>query len=154
MTIIINQFHWITDFTFYVRMWVYHSHHPKNKNTGNPMTPGLVYFFTPFPKPIYVLWPLALCMARIQERLLIKSSLWWCAYSRWNPKFGLSNLGNGLLTSRISEGALWISPKNTFLKSGQSTEKTSESSAFWSNFENYQFLTLGPRGQPESVKNL
>ena len=42
--------------------------------------PRLVYFFTPFPKTIYVLWPLALCMACIQERLLIKSGLWWRAY--------------------------------------------------------------------------
>ena len=32
-------------------------------------------FFTPFPKTIYVLLPLALCMACIQERLLIKSGL-------------------------------------------------------------------------------
>ena len=30
--------------------------------------PRFVYFFTPFPKTIYVLWPLALCMAYIQER--------------------------------------------------------------------------------------
>ena len=44
--------------------------------------PRLVYFFTPFPKTIYVLWPLALCMACIQEWLLIKSGLWWRAYSR------------------------------------------------------------------------
>ena len=42
--------------------------------------PRLVYFFTPFPKAIYVLWPFALCTAWIQERLLIKSALWWRAY--------------------------------------------------------------------------
>ena len=42
--------------------------------------PRLAYFFTPFPQTIYVLWPLALCMACIQERLLIKSGLWWRAY--------------------------------------------------------------------------
>ena len=42
--------------------------------------PRLVYFFTPFSKIIYVLWPLVLCMACIQERLLIKSGLWWRAY--------------------------------------------------------------------------
>ena len=41
---------------------------------------GLYIFFTPFQKTIYVLWPLALCMACIQERLLIKSGLWWRAY--------------------------------------------------------------------------
>ena len=45
--------------------------------------PRLVYFFTP--KTIYVLWPLALCMACIQERLLIKSGLWWRAYGIWTP---------------------------------------------------------------------
>ena len=45
--------------------------------------PRLVYFFTPFPKSIYVLWPLALCMACIQERLLIKSGLWLRAYGNW-----------------------------------------------------------------------
>ena len=37
--------------------------------------PRLVYFFTPFLKTIYVLWPLALCMVSIQERFLIKSGL-------------------------------------------------------------------------------
>ena len=42
--------------------------------------PRLVYCFTPFSKTVYVLWPLALCMACIQERLLIKSGLWWRAY--------------------------------------------------------------------------
>ena len=47
--------------------------------------PRLVYFFTPFPKTIYVLWPLALCMSCIQERLLIKSGLWWRAYGKWIP---------------------------------------------------------------------
>ena len=46
--------------------------------------PRLVYFFTPFPMTIYVLWPLALCMACIQERLLIKSGLWWRAYGIWS----------------------------------------------------------------------
>ena len=46
--------------------------------------PRLVYFFTPFQKTIYVLWLLALCMAYIQERLLIKSGLWWRAYGRSN----------------------------------------------------------------------
>ena len=45
--------------------------------------PRLLYFFTPFPKTIYLLWPLALCMACIQEWLLIKSGLWWRAYGIW-----------------------------------------------------------------------
>ena len=43
--------------------------------------------------------------------------------TRWNPKFGLRDLENGLLTSRSSEGVQWIFPKNTFFKSGKSTEK-------------------------------
>ena len=42
--------------------------------------PRLVYFFIPFLMTIYVLWPLAICMACIQERLLIKSGIWWRAY--------------------------------------------------------------------------
>ena len=48
--------------------------------------PRLVYFFTPFPTTIYVLWPLALCMACIQERLLIKSGLWWRGYGRYRSR--------------------------------------------------------------------
>ena len=40
-----------------------------------------------------------------------------------------------------------------FLNQGKALRKMRESSAFWLNFDNYQFLTLGPRGQPESVKN-
>ena len=45
---------------------------------------------------------------------------------RWNPKFGLRDLENGLLTSGTSEGAQWIFPKNTFYKSGKSTEKNEQ----------------------------
>ena len=52
-----------------------------------------------------------------------KNSKWKLIKNRWNPKFGLRDLENGLLTSRTSEGAQWIFPKNTFFKSGQSTEK-------------------------------
>ena len=51
--------------------------------------PRLVYFFTPFPKTIYLLWPLALCMACIQERLLIKSGLWWRAYGSCHFHIGV-----------------------------------------------------------------
>ena len=52
-------------------VWLPYARHYKQR---------LVYFFTPFPKTIYILWALALCMACIQEQLLIKSSLWWRAY--------------------------------------------------------------------------
>ena len=45
-----------------LRTFIYRTRHYK---------PRLVYFFTTFLKTIYVLWPLALCMACIQERLLI-----------------------------------------------------------------------------------
>ena len=48
---------------------------------------------------------------------------WKLIKNRWNPKFGLRDLENGLLTSRTSEGAQWIFPKNTFFQSKQSTEK-------------------------------
>ena len=43
--------------------------------------------------------------------------------TRLNPKFGLSNLRNDLLTSMTSEGAQWIFSKNTFLKSVDQAEK-------------------------------
>ena len=43
-----------------------------------------------------------------------KNSKWKPIENRWNPKFGLQDLKNGLLTSRISEGAQWIFPKNIF----------------------------------------
>ena len=59
---------------------------PENQKKHVPYVrhykPRLVYFLTTFPKSIYVLWPLALCMACIQERLLIKSGLWWRAYGK------------------------------------------------------------------------
>ena len=53
--------------------------------------PWFVYFFTPFPKTIYILWPLALCMACIQERLLIKSGLWWRMYGICNFQYVITN---------------------------------------------------------------
>ena len=40
-----------------------------------------------------------------------------------NPKFGLSDHQNDLLTSRTSEGAQWFFSKITFLKSVHSKEK-------------------------------
>ena len=82
-----------------------------------------------------------------------KNSKWKLIKSRWNTKFGLRDLENGLLTSRTSEGVQWIFPKNTFfLNQGKALRKMSYSSAFWSNFENYQILTLRPRGHQESVE--
>ena len=62
-----------------------------------------VYFFTSFPKTIYVLWPLALCMACIQERLLIKSGLWWRAYGNWFDWFILF-LRMWVMTLCMSQG--------------------------------------------------
>ena len=48
----------------------------------------------------------------------------WKLYkTRWNPKFGLSDLKNDLLTSMTSEGAQWIFSKITFLKSVHQAEK-------------------------------
>ena len=43
--------------------------------------------------------------------------------TRWNPKFGLSDLENDLLTSTTSEMAQRIFSKNTFLKSVDQAEK-------------------------------
>ena len=45
------------------------------------------------------------------------------AKTRWNPKFGLSDLENDLLTSTTSEWAQSIFSKITFLKSGDQAEK-------------------------------
>ena len=55
---------------------------------------------------------------------------WKLIKNRWNPKFGL-------LTSL------------SFLNQGKALGKMSYSSAFWSNFENYQISTLSwwPRGR-------
>ena len=45
------------------------------------------------------------------------------AKTRWNPKFGLGDLENDLLTSMTSEVAEWIFSKNTFFKSVHQAEK-------------------------------
>ena len=45
------------------------------------------------------------------------------AKTRWNPKFGLGDLENDLLTSTTSELAQRIFTKITFLKSGDQAEK-------------------------------
>ena len=60
---------------------------------------------------------------RVQTAQNNENSKWKLMKIRWNPKFGLRDLKNGLLTSRISEEAQWIFPKYTFFRSGQSTEK-------------------------------
>ena len=52
-----------------------------------------------------------------------KNSKWKLVKSRWNPKSGLSDLENDLLTSMTSEGAKWFFSKITFLKSVHSKEK-------------------------------
>ena len=43
--------------------------------------------------------------------------------TRWNPKFGLSDLKNDLLTSTTSEEAQWIFSKNRFFKSVDQAEE-------------------------------
>ena len=52
-----------------------------------------------------------------------KNYKWKLVKTRWNPKFGLSDLKNDLLTSMTSEGAWWIFSKITFLKSVDQAEK-------------------------------
>ena len=52
-----------------------------------------------------------------------ENSKWKLVKTRWNPKFGLSDLENDLLTSTTSEMAQWIFSKNTFLKSVDQAEK-------------------------------
>ena len=52
-----------------------------------------------------------------------KNSKWKLEKTRWNPKFGLSDLENDLLTSMTSEEAEWIFSKIIFLKSVHQAEK-------------------------------
>ena len=52
-----------------------------------------------------------------------ENSKWKLVKTRWNPKFGLSDLENGLLTSTTSEMAQRIFSKNPFLKSVDQAEK-------------------------------
>ena len=52
-----------------------------------------------------------------------ENSKWKLVKTRWNPKFGLSDLENDLLTSTTSEEAQWIFSKITFLKSVDQPEK-------------------------------
>ena len=55
-----------------------------------------------------------------------QNSKWKLVKIRWNPKFGLSNFENDLLTSTTSEWAQRIFPKITFLKSGNQAEKNEQ----------------------------
>ena len=52
-----------------------------------------------------------------------ENSKWKLVKTRWNPKFGLGDLENDLLTSRTSEWARWFFSKITFLKLVHSMEK-------------------------------
>ena len=52
-----------------------------------------------------------------------ENSKWKLIKTRWNPKFGLGDLENDLLTSMTSEEAEWIFSKIIFLKSVHQAEK-------------------------------
>jgi hypothetical protein len=52
-----------------------------------------------------------------------ENSKWKLVKTRWNPKFGLSDLENDLLTSMTSEEAQWCFSKITFFKSVHQAEK-------------------------------
>ena len=52
-----------------------------------------------------------------------ENSKWKPVKTRRNPKFGLSDLENDLLTSTTSKGAQGIFSKNTFFKSVHQAEK-------------------------------
>ena len=52
-----------------------------------------------------------------------ENSKWKLVKTRWNPKFGLSDLENDLLTSMTSEVAQWFFSKITFLKSVPQAEE-------------------------------
>ena len=49
----------------------------------------------------------------------------------------------------LERGSVNFSKKNHFLNQGKALRKMSYSSAFWSNFENYQFLTMCPPRPPK-----
>ena len=52
-----------------------------------------------------------------------ENSKWKLGKTRWNPKFGLSDLENNLLTSTTLEVSQWIFSKITFLKPVHQAEK-------------------------------
>ena len=52
-----------------------------------------------------------------------KNSKWKLVKTRWNPKFGLGDLENDLLTSTTSEVAEWFFSKTTFFKPVHQAEK-------------------------------
>ena len=62
-------------------------------------------------------------VAEVKQPRNDDNSKWKLVKTRWNPKFGLSDLENDLLTSMTSEEAQWIFSKNTFLKSVDQAEK-------------------------------
>ena len=68
-----------------------------------------------------------------------ENSKWKLVKTRWNPKFGLSNLQNDLLTSTTSERAKWIFSKITFLKSGHQVEKNELARLSCQTFTNTSF---------------
>ena len=62
--------------------------------------------------------------------------------TRWNPKFGLSDLKNDLLTSMTSEEAQWFFSKRLHFQNQCITlRKMNDSSAFKSSFLKFQFFS-------------
>ena len=74
----------------------------------------------PFSKKFHVPFFRKLRLLEIQND---ENSKWKLVKPRWNPKFGLSDLKNDLLTSMTSEWAQWIFSKVTYWKSGDQAEK-------------------------------
>ena len=63
-----------------------------------------------------------------------ENSKWKLVKTRWNPKFGLSDLENDLLTSASSEGAQVIFQKLHFWNQCIATKKMRHVIIFWSKF--------------------
>ena len=79
--------------------------------------------------------------ALISKMQFLKSKIWPPRPRKWplrprGPRKGLSEFFQ----------------KAHFLSQGEALRKMSYSSASWSNFENYQILTLRPQGHQESVE--
>ena len=71
----------------------------------------------------------------------MKSKIWPLRPRKWPPRHRGHRKG-------LSE----FFQKVQFLNQGKALRKMSYSSASWSNFENYQILTLRPQGHQESVE--
>jgi hypothetical protein len=114
-------------------------HWPLRPRYANPpLSTDLVKNFMPHLFPWNALISKITCLKKFPEPILRtlrlprsnnlktqndENSKWRLVKTRWNPKFGLSDLENDLLTPMTSKGAQWIFSKITFLKSVNQAER-------------------------------